>query len=261
MGRGLRLRISENGAWTWLPGFWLWICVHGGCAALLCQVLQLEEKIRKYWNLKTFLAGDANHKKWRRQSQFEGDADEDGVGGKDVWLDTDAAIADQMTWIGINVVYDIGLECEHIGRWAEACGCPEHQPHSDSIVSASHGAQTSKHQPNPKAGQAKTSARSKRACRLTARGFNQELCPYRGCRAPELAAGLAMKGQLGLLMSNRAEILRHIGRVPLQPSAQTDLLNDWHVGRSRLWSSSETIVLARFCCTSVSCPAIPACKL
>ena len=120
---------------------------------------------------------DANHKKWRQQSQFDGDADEDGVGGKDVWLDTDAAIADQMTWIGINVVYDIGVECEHIGRWAEACGCPEHQPHSDSIVSASHAAQTSKHQPNPKAGQAKTSRRSKTSLPADRQGIQSEVVP------------------------------------------------------------------------------------
>lgn len=195
----------------------------------------METKIRKYWNLKTFLHGDATHKKWKQQSPFD-DTDEDGVGGKTVWLDTDAAIADPMTWVGINVVYDVGRECEHIGRWSEQCGCPEHQPTSDFVDSV------------PSAGpKVKTGTRRKVRRQNTARGFNPDLCPFRGCRAPELAAGEGLRGQLGLLMSNRSQILKYISQLPLQPSAQTALLNDWHVGRSRLWSSSETSVLAGGC--------------
>ena len=177
------------------------------------QVLRLESKLREHWCLAKFLAGGSDsHKKWRVDGGWE---------GEDFWSSLDAAVRDQVTWVGINVVYDVGMECEHVGRWAEACGCPAHQLERAALVPV-------QNKPKPQRQQRPRSSE-------TARGFNQELCPYKGCRAPELAAGLGMQSQLGALMRNRDQILKHIERIPLQPGAQTDLLNDWHTARSRLW--------------------------
>lgn len=73
-------------------------------------------------------------------------------------------------------------------------------------------------------------------------------CPFRGCRAPELAAGGATQSQLALLMRHRSRILDHLSagsRLGLEE--QTTLVSDWHSARQKIWGSSVFVCLCIAC--------------
>ena len=123
--------------------------------------------------------------------------------------EVDRVVRDASTWGRIRTVLDISEECEHIGRWAESCPCQ----HSDFDM-------------------AQRRSKKRQLIRHKGRGFS-DLCPYRGCRAWELASGVAHQSQLQSMVGRRDNVMEHIACFPEEQ--RSSAVSDWEMARSKLW--------------------------
>jgi len=118
------------------------------------KVLLLEPLLRKYWSKEVF-------------AQKERKGKDSGTG---VILEKlDLAIRSPKFWASMRVVYEIGFQAELVGRWSESCPC--HAAHQEIVNWA-------------------RSSRSSTDVDLAVP--QQPRCDRKGCRAPELAAGVAL---------------------------------------------------------------------
>ena len=126
--------------------------------------------------------------------------------------DIDKAIRCPVTWCSMAAVLDIALEAEHIGRWCE--GCPCHNQGDQKALEDLRKKKRKVEQP---------------------RGWTQEIkCPYKGCRAVELASGVGQRSLHERMMRNKEQVLAHFSSVP--DEKRSALLTDWDDARGRLWS-------------------------
>lgn len=129
----------------------------------------------------------------------------------------DAAIKSETTWRYMALAGDLSEECDHLGSWSEACPC--HSNFSQQSQEFLREAEAAK--------------RKKR--RVQPRGFMAtESCPFKGCRAYELAAGQAMESQREKMNANRLKVLAHVATAA--ESEKHVLVADWELARSRLYS-------------------------
>lgn len=130
--------------------------------------------------------------------------------------DIDKAINCPETWCSMSAVLDIAQEIEYLGNWCEACPCHKAE---DAL---------------------RITARAlKRVRRNQPRGFRNNMgnmsCPYKGCRAVEMAAGKGQDSLIQFMHQGRDRIQEHFVAVPAERQAQ--LVADWDLARGRLWSN------------------------
>lgn len=116
-------------------------------------------------------------------------------------------------WASISVVLDICEECDSIGNWSEGCPCCDQKDEKSRVRSE-----------------------VKKSRAVQPRGFRDELrCPYKGCRAVELACGRGQANVLNKMVANKERVALHFASVP--PELRSNMLQDWESARARLWSS------------------------
>ena len=130
--------------------------------------------------------------------------------------DVDQVIRNENTWRYIAVAADLSEEADHIGSWSEGCSC--------------HGDLSAEYLKDQAAKRRKR--RKQQPHGFLAATDDNGSCPFKGCRACELASGEAMDSLLSKMMSNRRKILPHVSSAS---DDQHTLLADWERARSRLW--------------------------
>lgn len=81
------------------------------------ELLDIEEHLRKHWDIGAFLQGASGHGRWTICADF---------------ADADKAIRSDLFWGRVGVVAQIAFESEFIGRWASGCECHD-KSHEDNI--------------------------------------------------------------------------------------------------------------------------------
>ena len=117
-------------------------------------------------------------------------------------------MASDYAWACIALIAHLSQECEGVGLWCEGCPCPEHQVSAPSKVPG-----------------------QRRAVTVLPPGAAN--CPFKTCRAPELARGVAILRQEGCMNVNRALFNEYIAKAP--HSYRSELHNTWTKSTSKIW--------------------------
>ena len=182
-----------------------WEAIYDFCHALL----PLQHILRKYWNRSKYIAGMSGTKYQRLKLPNSSDGEQYGASPDGL----ESTISSDSFWAATTIVEHISYEAEFVGRWAEGCHC-----HGDVGFEwhAAHAASQDQEQ--------------------TRRNFRKKstMCPFKGCRAPELASADALCRLKSLMMQNRS-LLTHA--ITMANSAdQSAFLHDWVKARGRLWT-------------------------
>ncbi|CAJ1329717.1 unnamed protein product, partial [Effrenium voratum] len=171
-------------------------------------ILPLEPHLRAHWSKQKFMTGSSSAEAEASRRPL-GKWAQDAAEGPTV-DNIDQAIRDEATWVQASMVLDLALESEHIGRWCETCPCPHHQPLS---------AWAGESGPSPATGMvegisSETAVQQGLPLALVAGNVvgakNSSECPYRGCRAVELACGEGLCQQLRYMLRSRDSLVRHV---------------------------------------------------
>lgn len=165
-------------------------------------MLLLEHLLRTHWNQQKFLQGATDNQRGNEAPQ----GDECYVPLTSAAVtQINAALTSSKFWARARVVREVGFLSEMVGRWSEACPC--HQRHHD-VYNWSRTAGMSCPPPPP--------------------------CDRKGCRTPELAAGVALKGFQQEVWLSRHNVVQHVHE--LQAHEQHQLKNDWDKARSKVYA-------------------------
>ena len=124
-------------------------------------------------------------------------------------------MSDNYAWACIALVASLSKECDSVGVWCEGCPCPEHQY---SIPDRVPGVRRTVASRPPEA-------------------LN---CPFKCCRAPELACGVAMLRQEDQMLQNQIVFNEYVSRAP--PDKRSELHNTWSKATSRIWGVSSELM-------------------
>ena len=185
-----------------------WEAIYDFCHALL----PLQHILRKYWNRSKYIAGMSGTKYQRLKLPNNSEGEQYGASPDGL----ESVISSDSFWAATAIVEHISYEAEFIGRWAEGCHC-----HGD-VGFEWHTAQAASR------GQEQNRRRN---CNLRKKKF---ICPYKGCRAPELASADALVRLKSLMMQNRGLLTHAITRA--NSADQSAFLHDWVKARGRLWT-------------------------
>lgn len=178
------------------------------------ELLHVEHELRMYWNKHKFANGldDAKHKRWKDTTS--------GEFGINVSF-IDETIQSTTFWNSVCMVHDIAFEAEFIGKWAEGCSCCE-----DKLISG-------------------TSGHKRQRTKWFSKSIQSSLlpCPYKGCRAVQLAAGDWLPRLQSVMSESRSRLTDIVVRSP--STDQPAFVEDWIAARSKLWSTLQ-IKLAYF---------------
>lgn len=114
-------------------------------------------------------------------------------------------------WASIALIAHLAQECECVGTWCEACPCPHHQFVVEEKVPG-----------------------IKRSC--AALPSDAATCPFRSCRAPELACGLGMLHHSRKMSGNQTRFNEYVSRAP--SAKRPELYNTWSKATSKIWGHS-----------------------
>ena len=106
-------------------------------------------------------------------------------------------------WASIALVAQLSTESELVANWSEGCSCKDHY------------------------GQCFLSEPT---------GEGSPCCPFKGCRAPELACGVALALQTCKVRSNRAVFNEYVSKAP--EAKRSELYNTWSKGSGKIWGAS-----------------------
>lgn len=167
------------------------------------ELLLLEVPLRSYWSKDKFLKGMSGTR--HRASK---ESSSDFVGMSVSVQAIDQYIQDSSFWASVAVVQDVSFAAEFVGRWAEGCSCCE-----DELV---------------------TGRTAKRRRTKWLNHVNETTpCPFRGCRATEIAAGDWLPKLQSILADKQRTLSDSVSKA-VGPDRQL-LLNDWIRSRSKLW--------------------------
>ena len=102
-------------------------------------------------------------------------------------------------WCCIRMVSALASSSDMLGSWTESCPCPEIHPPSKQAAEEA------------------------------------QACPFRCCRAPELAAGHGLSALVGKLQGHKSSFVKELSAAPT--SKQTELNSSWSVACSKLYGS------------------------
>lgn len=111
------------------------------------------------------------------------------------------------SWACIALVALLSKEAETVSEWSEGCPCPEHQWHA----------------PTKEPGKKKINDIPQGA----------STCPFKCCRAHELACGVAMIRQDEHANQNRLLFNEYVSKAP--QVKKSELHNSWSVATSKIW--------------------------
>lgn len=181
------------------------------------QVLPIQFLLRKTWNRKLYLTGSCNDPNTGKPKPFLVEESSTVTLEKITQL-----MCDDSAWASIAMIAHITSEAELVGNWAERCGCPEHQDSSSQTLCVSE----------------KPRRRSAKAVGRT----GSSNCCFRGCRAPELAAGRALTLQSTTMRSSDAEVIAYISLAP--EHKRSELHGSWSKARGKLWGNLSVLLSA-----------------
>lgn len=188
-----------------------WQVVSGFC----CEILPLEKMLRECWNLDKFMKGELiakNHTEPSVMTRRGKKKINDCVPAKDfVAEETSRVTLKHITelmscnykWASIALVAQLSTESELVANWSEGCSCKDHY------------------------GQCFLSEPT---------GEGSPCCPFKGCRAPELACGVALALQTCKVRSNRAVFNEYVSKAP--EAKRSELYNTWSKGSGKIWGAS-----------------------
>lgn len=177
------------------------------------HLLLLEKPIRKYWQKDKFVQG-IKGTKYKPVVSAGQSFEYTGVSVEAV----DLAVCSDTFWAGCRVVQSISFSAEYVGRWSEGCRCCEH-----SLIS------------NQNSQRRRTKWRDH---------VNESTpCPFRGCRAVEIAAGDWLPRLTTVLQEGQKEMTESIAKAGSDDRAV--LLDDLVKARAKLWGQLR-IKLAYF---------------
>ena len=187
---------------------------------LFAQVKPLEHAIRFHWRRDVFLAGSkerADAKDASRPWYTTITSDSSDYNGVTIAA-VNLAVTSDSFWARLSIVCDVATEADFIGFWSE--GCPCHNDSENAVIHAH--------------------AVKRRRIEHGGRGFASS-CPYRGCRAPELACGISKTLHAQAMAKHRDNSLLHYASLP--QDQRVEFLEDLDSARSRLWSYLTSYVL------------------
>ena len=169
------------------------------------DLLKLEPLLRQTWDKRKFLGGTAptagsgpGHRRWKA----------DAAGEHGVTVDSiHAAITSPAFWTGVALVHDLSYEAEFIGRWCEGCGCCPMPGRQLRLQDA---------KPLPRQRQQRLS------------------CPYKGCRAAELASGEWVGHLQDVMISSKTNVAHCL--VMSRDTERAQYFSDWSQARAKLWA-------------------------
>lgn len=166
-------------------------------------MLPLQELLQSSWNSHKYKQGDPQADELHRRPFMVEES------SKVTLSKLNGLMRDQYKWGVIRMVATLAREAELVGNWGERCGCPDHQPPEFARMKLP----GKKRQPkvNPDGGS----------------------CCFKGCRAPELACGLAMSLQGNEMIQNRALFNLAVSQVPQHKRAE--LHGSWSKASGKLW--------------------------
>ena len=164
------------------------------------NLLEREQLIRQHWDKKRFMGGMAP-----KQKQLHSTTD------LNVTIDAiDLAVRNPTFWSCARLINDLSFSAEFVGRWCEGCPCC-----SELQTGSCRKRQRTKWLIN-----VHTSASMK--------------CPYKGCRAVDMAAG-DWQSKLQLVLADEESRLNQ-SIACSEDSQQSIYLSQWTKARSTLWS-------------------------
>ena len=178
------------------------------------NLLVLEPVLRQAWSLQAFLKGSGTkHKPWQQRSPNE--TSHFGFGPALQMIDS--SIRSEAFWTGVSICHDVAWEAELIGRWAEGCYCCTDRQSQLAITDGGTGGTGRRRRPaRPKA---------------------QEFCPYRGCRAADLASGAWEDRLKKAMLAGRNRVTQFL--VTASGSDRGQFFQDWTQARGRLWAGLQ----------------------
>ena len=176
------------------------------CSVVHVQVLPLEALLRSSWNSNCFLKSTAHSDK-----PF---LIEDGSKAHITRLNE--LMTSDYHWSCVALVSFVSSEADLIGKWSESCGCPHHQVLPRVMRK-----------------------RSGQQLRVGGKDSESLSCPFRCCRAPELAIGAAMDLQRNVMLTHKEEFLEYIAVCPTEK--QTELAGTWTKACGKLYGAMFAI--------------------
>ena len=132
----------------------------------------------------------------------------------------DDLLNSEFDWVSIEIIGRLAFESEWIGRWAEACPCRRTTRTTVRAITYN--------------------GSSRRICSSVSGNLHETDvcyrggdCPLKGCRAPELAQGVAVNLQSELMREHSYDFAEQLASLP--DNQRAELLAFWSTTRSRLW--------------------------
>ena len=163
-------------------------------------LLQLESPLRRFWNKELFLG---------QMSSGQRSSSDEVRGSVDL---IDKAITDPNFWAAVACVHNICYTAEYIGKWAEGCPCCE-----DTLIKGQGG--------------------KRRRTKWLAHVREVLPCPYRGCRAVDLAAGEWLPRLQRVLTEGQNHFTEWV--IQAEASYRPAFVEDWVAARSKLWATLQ----------------------
>lgn len=183
------------------------------------EVLPIQDMLRTAWNSNNYMtstsASTGSDRKTRKPFLVEESA-------RPTIQNINELMGSDFAWSCISLISTLASESDRLGVWSECCPCPEHQFQGSYVPK----------QPRRK--------RRKQA------PPGASTCSLRCCRAPELAAGIAMRSQAARLDARAREFLQSISQIPV--NKRSELSGAFGKSLGRLWGISDIMwILMAFC--------------
>lgn len=170
----------------------------------LAEVLPVETLLRNAWNTDRYMKGttDVNQSKPFLVEECS----------KAHLQRIRDLMRDDYSWAVIAMVALLSNESDHIGSWSESCPC----------------------HPLPRQAKGRRSSANKAAIQ------EAKNCPFRCCRAPELAVGQGLELLCVKMMSHAGPFNEYLARAPA--NKRSELASSWTTACSKLFGSSAVFV-------------------
>ena len=186
------------------------------------KVLSIKDLLRRVWSSSAFLRGCVDETKPFLVADDGSKAHLERI--------NDLMKSDYY-WSLISIICLLAQQAELIGSWSE--GCPCHPPPRHVSSDQRQNIMTTEHMPvsdDPNSG-AKQRRRRRKPVQTQAQRESKK-CPFRCCRAPELAMGHAMRIQREFAKSHHSRFLESVSHIPTHQRGE--LISAWSIASSKL---------------------------
>ena len=168
------------------------------------QVLPIEHLLRSSWNTNKYMQGsDSPNKPFLVEECSKAHL----ARIKDL-------MRDDYSWSVIAMIALLSSDADMIGSWGEACHCHPIDPSSSTTLATRRMAMTAKRE--------------------------AKLCPFRCCRAPELAVGQGLYLLCDKMAQQRGRFNEYVSRAP--QSKRSELNSSWMMACSKLYGNMDDLL-------------------